>query len=345
MIWYALDIETATEAWGSICEIAVVEFQDDTPTGKSLQSMVRPPGNLYDPEIQKQYGKHDTVNAPEWGEVSQAIASRVGTRPVVAHNAQFDVGHLSYKRKAEGTWCPSAQQTACSLRLARWVDPDSPNHKLVTLVDRLNLQVVGDSHTAEEDAVAAGMVFAAYAKTHMGSVGEAMQALAANPDVGQWRWLQEHRSVRSPMSEPQSKYIQDLLHQLQQQPGGGTEEDHIYLSLISNGKSSENGWWLNLTKLEASDLISWLRQRLDRPTQEFRSDVGQELARYQSKGQLNVNVEKSSNGLFFLRCENVGPVVLTSPPAEGEEVAGFLAAACTEDLVRLRDNLCGRPET
>lgn len=62
----------------------------------------------------------------------------------IAHNAKFDVGYL-------GQWV-NVKKTLCSLKLARKLWPDSPDHKLQTLRVFLGLPYTkGDAHSAMSD--------------------------------------------------------------------------------------------------------------------------------------------------------------------------------------------------
>jgi len=89
-------------------------------------------------------------NAPSAAEVMAAAADFIGDTPMVAHNASFDrkfwdaeLGRIQRRR---------SQNFACSMKVARRLFPESPNHKLGTLVQYLGLPDSGVHHRAMADA-------------------------------------------------------------------------------------------------------------------------------------------------------------------------------------------------
>lgn len=82
--------------------------------------------------------------------VMQELADFIGDLPLLAHNAAFDTQFLDaewsrihYQRR---------QPFACSLLLSRRIYPNSPDHKLGTLVRHLKLPSTGEYHRALADA-------------------------------------------------------------------------------------------------------------------------------------------------------------------------------------------------
>jgi DNA polymerase-3 subunit epsilon len=88
--------------------------------------------------------------APPAAQVMNELAEFVGDAPLVAHNASFDCKFLD----AEWTRIGHTRQQAfaCSMLLARRIYPDSPNHKLGTLVKFLDLPDTARHHRALADA-------------------------------------------------------------------------------------------------------------------------------------------------------------------------------------------------
>ena len=89
-------------------------------------------------------------NAPPVAEVMAAAAEFIGDTPMVAHNAAFDskfwdseLNRIQRQRR---------QEFACSMRMARRLFPESPSHKLGTLVRFLGLPETGVHHRAMADA-------------------------------------------------------------------------------------------------------------------------------------------------------------------------------------------------
>jgi DNA polymerase-3 subunit epsilon len=89
-------------------------------------------------------------NAPPVAEVMAAAADFIGNHPMVAHNASFDCKFWDAElARIQRERC---QEFACSMRVARRLFPQSPNHKLGTLVHYLRLPDSGVHHRAMADA-------------------------------------------------------------------------------------------------------------------------------------------------------------------------------------------------
>lgn len=74
----------------------------------------------------------------------------IGKTPLIAHNASFDKKFLDSELKLINE--EATQTIACSLRVARRLYQDAPNHKLQTLIKLNNIPVTGDFHRALADA-------------------------------------------------------------------------------------------------------------------------------------------------------------------------------------------------
>lgn len=341
MIWYALDVETATRALGSLCEIAVAEFKDGRHTGKHFQSMIYPPGNVYDANIQTQYSAADTADAKQWDEISPKIAKRVGNRPVVAHNMEFDMRHLYQRQKNSGTWCPDYNNSFCSLRLARWADPFAPNHKLVTLIDHLKLPFEGAAHTALADAIGAGNVFATYANQKFGGIEQAMEQLRGNTETGTLRWLREHKEAKrpEPATSKQKNFVLRLIGDLQS-ISTATWQD---ITDIIQRDTSKETWLDDMSKLEASDLISYLKPLVFPAKGNTKRAVAALIQKAESNGQLiECDIENLPNGFFHVRYAGCSQMVLASRPPAGKEHQVFMDLASEDDMQAVREELTSR---
>ena len=88
--------------------------------------------------------------APPAAQVRKEVADLVGAAPWVAHNAGCDSNFL------DADWARIGhrreQAFACSMLLARRLYPQSPNHKLGTLVTHLGLPDTARHHRALADA-------------------------------------------------------------------------------------------------------------------------------------------------------------------------------------------------
>lgn len=98
----------------------------------------------------------DVADAPSFAQAMFALRCRVGDRIVAAHNASFD---LNFLRRLDPA------RTVCTMRLARLVVPEAPNHRNQTLrshfgVDRF-LDTAAQAHRALGDALVTAHVLLA----------------------------------------------------------------------------------------------------------------------------------------------------------------------------------------
>jgi DNA polymerase-3 subunit epsilon len=94
--------------------------------------------------------------SPEAAEVMEQAARFVGDVPMVAHNASFDSKFWQAELARLGRAC--TVPFACTVLLSRRLYPQSPSHKLGTLVDHLALPRAGRAHRALADAEMAASV-------------------------------------------------------------------------------------------------------------------------------------------------------------------------------------------
>lgn len=88
--------------------------------------------------------------APSAASVMRELAGFIGEMPLVAHNAAFDRKFLDAELRRIGQ--PHSAQMLCSMRIARRIYPQAPNHKLATLVRHACITETGKYHRALADA-------------------------------------------------------------------------------------------------------------------------------------------------------------------------------------------------
>ena len=88
--------------------------------------------------------------APKTEEVMRQLLDFIGGRPLVAHNAAFDHGFLGAELDRIGEACPTG--LLCSMKVARRVYPEAPNHRLETLIRHVRIEATGQYHRALADA-------------------------------------------------------------------------------------------------------------------------------------------------------------------------------------------------
>jgi DNA polymerase-3 subunit epsilon len=104
----------------------------------------------------------------------------VACNPVVAHNAGFDLSVLRACCEEHGI--PFAKPaSACTLKLARRLLPELPNHRLDTIARHLGVQLT--HHEAESDAAACAEVAAEFCRmTNASSILEVESLPAPEPN-------------------------------------------------------------------------------------------------------------------------------------------------------------------
>ena len=161
----ALDVETANQNWGSICQIGVVTVTDGVITDQQGW-LCRPPEqlSLFDDANVAIHGitAEDVAQEPSISEILPRVFEYIGDRTVVAHNAYFDASALRYAAHAAGVETPNLT-FACSLAHARAVDLDVENHRLPTLASFFGV-VLDNHHDAVADAAAAAGIMVGLAR-------------------------------------------------------------------------------------------------------------------------------------------------------------------------------------
>ncbi len=149
----AFDTETTGLAPGTRpVEFAAVLF-DETGILSRYESLINP-GMPIPADVQAIHGITDEMvkDAPSAGEVLAGFLKWADTDHMVAHNAPYDVGIVSWVAGHAGIELPPFKvidtvEIAKSIKLTK-------NNKLATLIDFHGIQVAGDAHHAMRDAEA-----------------------------------------------------------------------------------------------------------------------------------------------------------------------------------------------
>lgn len=147
-----LDFETTGLSPGAdrAIEVAAVLLENGKVKDR-FQSLMNP-GKKISPFIESYTGITNSMlaSAPKNEKAIKELVSFIGKLPLVAHNASFDKRFLDYEIQKAG--CNPIETMACSLLVSRRIYDQTPNHKLQTLVEYKNIQVVGNFHRALADA-------------------------------------------------------------------------------------------------------------------------------------------------------------------------------------------------
>jgi DNA polymerase-3 subunit epsilon len=131
-------------------EVAAVVIDETGIVGR-FQSLMNG-GRRIPPFVQDLTGISNAMirQAPRAEEVMRQLLDFIAGRPLVAHNAAFDHGFLGAELDRIGEACPTG--LLCSMKVARRVYPEAPNHRLETLIRHVRIEATGQYHRALADA-------------------------------------------------------------------------------------------------------------------------------------------------------------------------------------------------
>jgi len=154
----AIDLETTglSPLMDHIIEVAAIKVRK----GKTsvFQTLIKPPCNIPEETI-KFHGitDKDVENSPKISDVLPKLISFLEDLPIIAHNAKFDSGFLTFalhKNELKSPNCP----VYCTVKAARKVIKDVENYKLSHLSKALNIPLE-NHHRAFDDTLACLYLF------------------------------------------------------------------------------------------------------------------------------------------------------------------------------------------
>ena len=148
--WVAIDFETATGRRASACAVGLVYVRQGRIVGTE-SFLIQPPGNAYSGFNISIHGIDPSMtgDSPTFGEVWPVVAERIGGRPVVAHNASFDMSVLRHELDHLGLRYPDLEYY-CTLLLSRACWPGLHCHRLPDVASHCGIEF--QHHDAAEDA-------------------------------------------------------------------------------------------------------------------------------------------------------------------------------------------------
>ena len=153
-VWIAFDLETTglDAQKDAIIEIGAVKFQGGR-TLDTFESYVNPQRRI-SPFIASLTGirQRDLDQADPIERVAASFISFVGSSPLIAHNADFDLGFL------RGNGVELTNPVVDTYDLAYTIRPDSPSYSLENMAQHLEL-AHDRPHRSLDDAIAAKMLF------------------------------------------------------------------------------------------------------------------------------------------------------------------------------------------
>ena len=156
MDFVAIDFETATSEWTSICSMGICVVEDNKIT-EVKELLVRPTPFKFNDYNIAIHGITPAMvyNKPTFDEYWEDIKPYLENRLVVAHNASFDIGALRKTLEMFNIELP-AFDFLCTVKLSQKAYPEFPSHKLNNLGESLGIDF--SHHTACDDAYACAMV-------------------------------------------------------------------------------------------------------------------------------------------------------------------------------------------
>ena len=156
MDFVAIDFETATSLWTSICSMGICVVKNN--------KIVETKGMLFRP-VPFEFNDYNTAihgitpqmvwNKPAFCDCWNEIKPYIEGQLVVAHNASFDIGALKKTLEFSSITLP-AFDYLCTVKLSQKAYPHLPSHKLNALGEALDIKF--SHHTACDDAYACAMV-------------------------------------------------------------------------------------------------------------------------------------------------------------------------------------------
>ncbi len=150
----ALDFETANASRSSVCSIGLAKVKNGEIID-TYYSLVNP-GEHFDSRNIAVHGirPEDVRNAPSFADIFTEVIDFIGSDPIVAHFAQFDINVLRGTAQKHGLTLPD-NLYFCSCMLSKTM-LTLPSHKLNVVAGHFNFQF--SHHNALEDAVACAVI-------------------------------------------------------------------------------------------------------------------------------------------------------------------------------------------
>lgn len=214
--WVAIDFETASTR-GTPCAVGLVEVTDGQLRNQH-RWLIRPPAFEFSPFNVALHGIEPEMcrNAPGWEESLDRILEVVGSRPLVAHNAAFDVGVM---RDAcdlcELKW-PQLEY-ACTLVVGRRVWTGLATYSLPFLAAHLGIEPAVDHEPAADAACTAEIAcraLQAREATGLAALLDGCHATMGRLGPGEWSGCHGRDSKAPVPCEPTPGTVVDGEHRL-----------------------------------------------------------------------------------------------------------------------------------
>ncbi len=156
MDFVAIDFETATSNYTSVCSLGICVVENNIITDRK-EMLIRPvPFEFNEFNIKIHGITPDMVeDKPTFDMYWNAVKPYLENKTVIAHNADFDVGALCATLEYFKIPFPTFDYL-CTVKLSQKAYPELPSHKLNNLCDALDIHF--HHHRAYDDAYACAKV-------------------------------------------------------------------------------------------------------------------------------------------------------------------------------------------
>ena len=156
MDFVAIDFETANSARHSVCAVGIAEVSQ----GEIINAtswLVRPPELYFSPVNISIHGitANQVKHEPEFITIWPMIRKICKDRPIIAHNASFDISVIRHASDFYRQRYPTLDYF-CTIAVAKAVWPGLMNYRLPTVAEHLNISL--NHHDPAEDAAAAAEI-------------------------------------------------------------------------------------------------------------------------------------------------------------------------------------------
>lgn len=176
----AIDFETANESRTSACAVGFAWIEDGAVTRRAYR-LIRPPEMRFSPGNIRVHGIRaaDVEHASDLPTVFTEFWDDLVDRPILAHNAAFDMGVLRGTLAFFGRPIPRMRYV-CTHAIARLSWPDEASYGLAAIAAKLG--VCFQHHHAEEDAYACAQVaLAAAGRANTTLISALVEGLGIKP--------------------------------------------------------------------------------------------------------------------------------------------------------------------
>lgn len=158
MIYTAIDFETAASSSASACSVGLVRMDGEGEVLDTYYSLIQPKSKEFSPVC---FSIHhldpvDILSAPTIAEIWPDMKDFIGSSPLVAHNAPFDMKVLRESLASWGVEC-CHNEYFCTLSLSRRLWKEKRSYSLGNLTAEFGWEY--DAHNALSDAEMCGRLF------------------------------------------------------------------------------------------------------------------------------------------------------------------------------------------